>query len=166
MSELLHQLGIDWRLFLSQAVNFLILLGVLRYFAYGPLVTLLKDRRARIEEGLVKADEADRRLHEVDEVMKLKMREAEQEALKMMHEVETKAKAKEAEMLEAAKKKEEAMIHEGELIIEAKAEETKKKIEAEAVHLVKAAIAKTVEMKPEAIDEALVGRAIASMKQS
>ena len=41
MSELLSKLGIDWRLLIAQLINFLILLFVLRRFAYKPI--LLRD---------------------------------------------------------------------------------------------------------------------------
>ena len=70
MQQLFAQLGIDWHLLLSQAVNFFLLLVVLRLFVYTPLLKLLHDRRARIEEGLTKADEADKRLVEVEEIGK------------------------------------------------------------------------------------------------
>ena len=38
MSQLFSQLGIDWHLLLSQAVNFLILLVILRLVAYKPIL--------------------------------------------------------------------------------------------------------------------------------
>ncbi|MEY4731907.1 MAG: F0F1-type synthase subunit b, F-type H+-transporting ATPase subunit b [Candidatus Parcubacteria bacterium] len=164
MSELFHQLGIDWRLLLSQAANFLILLAVLRFFAYGPLVKLLKERRARIEEGLEKADEADKRLGQMNEMVKERMKDAEHDALLLMRATEEKAKAKEADMLDEAKKKEATLFAQAEKVIEAKAEEMRKNVEAEAAALVKQAIVRTVELKPEAVDEALVGQAIKSLK--
>ncbi len=164
MSELFHQLGIDWRLLLSQAANFLILFAVLRYFAYGPLVKLMKERRARIEEGLQKADEADKRLGQMNEMVKEKMKEAEHEALAMMRDTEQRAKSKELDMMDEAKKKEQAMFAQAEKVMLARAEEMRKKVEAEAAELVKEAIVKTVEMKPQAVDEALIDRAIKSLK--
>lgn len=166
MSELFYQLGIDWRLLLSQVANFLILLAVLRFFAYGPLVALLKERRARIEEGLQKADEADKRLGQMNEMVKEKMKETEHEALLMMRAMEEKAKTKEADMMDEAKKKEAAMFAQAEKVMEAKAEEMRKQVEAEAARLVKDAIIKTVELKPEAVDEALVGQAIQALKHA
>jgi F-type H+-transporting ATPase subunit b len=166
MSELFFQLGIDWRLFLSQAANFLILLLVLRMFAYKPLMKMLEERRARIEEGLTHADEADRRLAASNDVMKQKMKEAEHEAVAMMQRAETRAKGREAEMMELAKKKEETMMAQAERMIEAKAEDMRKNVEAEAAELVKEAIVRTVQMKPEAVDEALIAQALASVKHT
>ena len=53
MQQLLSQLGINWELLVSQAVNFALLLIVLRLFVYKPLLKLLHDRRARIQDGFV-----------------------------------------------------------------------------------------------------------------
>ena len=50
--EIFSKLGIDWRLLLAQVVNFLILLFVLRRFAYTPMLRFLEKRKNRIEKGL------------------------------------------------------------------------------------------------------------------
>src|SRR3989344_5353626 len=145
MQELFSQLGIDWRLFLSQAANFLILLAVLRFFAYKPLLKLLKDRRQKIEEGLRKSDEADRRLGEVNQMAKDRLKDADREALGILRETEEKAKKLEEELLAQAKDK---------------AEEAKRTMRAEAAALVKAALVKAVELDPKKIDDALVEQAV------
>ena len=49
---LLGKLGIDWKLFLSQAFNFFVLLGVLTFFVYKPLMTVIKERNKKIKTGL------------------------------------------------------------------------------------------------------------------
>jgi len=69
-SGLLFQLGINWKLFLSQAVNFFILLVILRFFVYKPLLSVIKERNKKIKDGLDKAKEADERLQEVDVIAK------------------------------------------------------------------------------------------------
>src|SRR3989344_4157113 len=145
MQELFSQLGIDWRLFLSQAANFLILLIVLRFFAYKPLLKLLKDRRQKIEDGLRKSDEADRRLGEVNQMAKDRLKDADREALGILRETEEKAKKLEAELLDKAKAKEEEAMRSTELIIKAKAEEAKRTMRSEAAALVNAAPVKAGE---------------------
>ena len=52
MNELFEQLGINWKLFLSQLVNFFILLFVLRAFVYKPFLAIIKERSKKIKEGL------------------------------------------------------------------------------------------------------------------
>lgn len=160
MSELIHQLGIDWRSLVSQAVNFLILLAVLRMFAYKPLVKILKERRARIEEGIMKAKEADERLEKVQELGKEKLKEAEGEAVKIIKASEERAKSVEAALLVEAKTKEEEALKKTEAMLRGKEEEAMSEINKKAVKLVKDAIVKTVELSPKNIDEVLIEKAV------
>lgn len=165
MEVFIEKLGIDWKLLLSQTVNFLILLTVLRIFAYKPLVKIMKDRRQKIEEGLTKAKEADKRLGEISTMQKEKMKETEQEALAMLRATEEKAKKMEIELMDQAKQKEAAFMKSAELAAEGKKEEARREVEKEAVEVVRRAIAKTVELSPDAIDKSLVERAVREIKQ-
>lgn len=166
MQQLLGQLGIDWHLLLSQAVNFFLLLVVLRLFVYKPLIKLMHDRRKRIEEGLMKADEADRRLVESEEVKKQKIREGELEAVSVVTRAEAEAREVEEKMLAEAKRKEAAELANIAVKLKAQEEESRRKVEAEAAQFVRRAIVKTVEMSPEAIDDALIAKAVREAKQS
>ena len=60
--ELLHSLGIDWKLLIAQLVNFVILLAVLYKFLYKPMLKLMQERTIRIEKGLQDANEAEKKL--------------------------------------------------------------------------------------------------------
>ena len=159
MSDLFHQLGIDWRLFLSQAANFLILLVVLRIFAYKPILRILGERRKKIEEGLAKAEEAGQKLEEVNVIAAHKMKEVDQKALEVLRQTEVRAKDFEAELLVQAKQKETDLLKNAEMIIAGKAEEARKEIHKNAVSLVKSVLIKTVNMDPKAIDEKLIAEA-------
>ncbi|MFH0890475.1 MAG: ATP synthase F0 subunit B [Candidatus Liptonbacteria bacterium] len=159
MSDLIHQLGVDWRLFLSQAANFLILLVVLRIFAYKPILQLLHERKRKIEEGLAKAAEADQKLAEVNEIAVHRMKEADQQALEILRQTEIKAKELELQLLEQAKQKEADLLRNTEMIIAGKAEKARQEIHKSAVDLVRAALVKTVELDPGAIDEKLIAEA-------
>jgi len=165
MQQLFDQLGIDWRLLLSQAVNFFLLLVVLRLFVYKPLLKLLHDRRARIEEGLTKADEADRRLGEVEEIGKGKIKDAEMQAVGILKKTEGDAKTLEAKMLADAKRKEADEMKAMEATLREKEEASRRETEKEAAAFVRRAIVKTVEMAPENIDDALIARAVEEAKQ-
>lgn len=164
MQDLINTLGVDWKLLVSQAVNFALVLIVLRLFVYKPVLKILKDRRQKIEEGLAKATEADKRMREIAELKKEKMREAEQEALAMLRTTEERAKTMETELLEQARAKEAALLASAERAAEGKKSEAMKEAEQEAVKLVRAALVKTVEMAPHDIDEALVHKALKALK--
>ncbi len=165
MQQLLGQLGIDWHLLLSQAINFALLLIVLRIFVYKPLLKLLKDRRMRIEEGLAKADEADRRLHEVDVMGKEKIKAAENHAIAILKKTEADAKELEARLLVKAKRKEDDAIKNGAVRLRAQEEDSRRAMEKEAAALVRSAIVRTVELAPEHIDDALIARAVREVQQ-
>ena len=160
MSELFTKLGIDWKLLLAQAVNFLILLVALRITAYKPLLKLLEKRRRKIQEGIDKTNEADKRLGEVQEVTKGKIKKAEEEALGILKAVEARAKQEEARLVALAHKKEEGLLTEAKERIRAKEQEARVLIEKEAVALVKQAVLKVAELKSGAVDDALIHEAV------
>lgn len=165
MQQLLSQLGINWSLLLSQAVNFALLLIVLRIFVYKPLLKLLHDRREKIEGGLVKAEEADRRLHEVDEINKGKIKHAEMEALGILKKTEADAKELEAKLLAAAKLKEEEAVKSAAVRLRSQEEDSRRALDKEAAALVRLAITRTVELSPEKIDDALIAKAVGEAKR-
>ena len=58
MEEIIHAFAIDWRLIVIQMFNFAILAGALWYFLYTPVLTILKDREAKLKKGVEDADAA------------------------------------------------------------------------------------------------------------
>jgi F-type H+-transporting ATPase subunit b len=163
---LLGQLGINWKLFLSQAFNFFILLVVLTYFVYKPLLAVIKKRNAKIKEGLEKAEEADVRLKEIDNIGKEKIKIAEQKGIAIIKATEDKAKVLEKELQEKTDKKQQEINELLKQSFKKQQEEAQGKVYANAVDLVKKFVAKTVELKPEAIDEKLIEKAISEVKKS
>lgn len=159
-ASFITQLGIDWKLLLSQAVNFLLLLIILRLFVYKPILNILKKRQEKIEEGLAKAKEADVRLKEVDIIAKKKLKEADGVAILTIRKTEEKAKELESELFEKAKNKEAALLKKTADEVASQKEQAQREIKKEAVELIKKALAKTVELAPEKIDEALISKAI------
>lgn len=118
--EVLAKLGIDWKLLLAQVVNFLILLWVLRRFAYRPMLTFLDDRSKKIEMGLRDAKLAGEKLSE----MERKEREVLDEAKKESGAIVARAK-------ESAEKMGEKIMNESREEAARIMTETRKKIENE-----------------------------------
>lgn len=163
-NQLLFQLGIDWKLLLSQMVNFFILLAVLTFFVYKPLIKIIKQRTAKIKEGLDKAEEADVRLKEIDVIGAGKIKEAEQKGIEIIKATEVKAKALDKEILDKADKKQKEINDLLKQSFAKQQEEAKSKVLAEAGELVKKALVKTVGLSPKDIDEALIKKAVAQIK--
>lgn len=164
-NELLFQLGINWKLFLSQVVNFFILLLVLTFFVYKPLIKIIKERSRKIKEGLEKAEEADVRLKEIDVIGAGKIKEAEQKGIEIIKATEAKAKVLDKEIQQATEKKQKEI---NELLKQnflKQQEEASKAVLKDAAELVKKAIIKTVGLNPREIDEALIKKAVAQIKE-
>lgn len=164
MSELLGQLGINWKLFISQAVNFSILLLVLRAFVYKPLLAILEDREKKIKEGLDKADEADTRLKEVDNIAKEKIKIVENKTIEMLEKAEENAKALEEKLTRNVEENNRDLAIRMNASFEKQREEVKEKIFEEASEIVKDIVIKTVGLSPEAFDEKLVEKAVSQLK--
>lgn len=166
MNALFEQLGINWKLFLSQAVNFFVLLLVLRIFIYKPLLAIIKERSKKIKEGLEKAEEASIRLKEVDIIAKNKLKQANQDSINIIKETEKQAKVLEDNLQKKAEEHQKELMDQIQLGYKKQQEEVKNLVYQEASELVKKAIKKTVELSPEAIDEALIKKVILKIKNN
>ncbi|MBI3589471.1 MAG: hypothetical protein HY093_03635 [Candidatus Liptonbacteria bacterium] len=165
MQELVHQLGINWKLLLSQGANFLILLIVLTLLVYRPLAKVMEERRKKIEFGLVGAEEAERRLKEIDQLKEEKMTEADKNALKLISEAEKKGQKRFDEIIKVAEEKADGTLAEAARIAEHKKQEELDRLFEKANALIKEAIVKMVELDPKYIDDKLISRAAEVIKE-
>jgi F-type H+-transporting ATPase subunit b len=102
-------LGINWPVLITQVVSFIILLVLLRLFAYKPIMRMLDERSQRIKESLDQAESVKQASLHAEEQVKQRLEEAGREgqarierALKAGEEVKQKAQVdarKEAEAL-------------------------------------------------------------------
>jgi len=162
---IIGQLGINWKLFLSQAFNFFILLLILRAFVYKPLLAVIKKRNEKIKQGLGKAEEADIRLKEVDNIAKVHLKKAEQESMEIIKNTEHRAKNLELFLQKEAEERQKELMRQVELGYKRQQEEAKDLIFSQALELVKKTIVKTVELDPKNIDEALIKKAVSQVKK-
>ncbi|HEY4514069.1 MAG TPA: F0F1 ATP synthase subunit B [Candidatus Paceibacterota bacterium] len=81
MEQLLTVFGINWKLLLAQGFNFALLLVLLTYFLYKPVLKIIDERREKIAEGVKTAEAAARKLEEAkkksDSIIGSASREAE-----------------------------------------------------------------------------------------
>ena len=164
MNEFISQFGIDWKLFASQLVNFILILIVLTIFVYKPVLKILKERNAKIKEGLDKAEEAGIRLKEVDNMGKAKIKEAENASINIIKDTEKRAKVMEQELQKKSEENQLKLQKELQENYKKQQEQAKELVLKNAVELVRKTIVKTVELKPEAVDEALIKKAAVEVK--
>lgn len=111
--ELLKTLGIDWRLLFWQAVNFLIVLYVLKRYAFGPIVEALARRTAALEQGLKDAAAAKESLLSGEKEKAAMVAAARTEAGRILTEARSDAEAMRAELLAKAKSEVEEIVARG-----------------------------------------------------
>ncbi len=164
MQELLEKLGINWQLLAAQAANFLLVLILLRLTVYKPLVNLLSQRRAKIEQGMRDAEEAGKHLANVEEIGKQKLAETDRQSLQMIAAAQERAKGQEAQLLAAAKTKETEALAAVVKLAEAKKREAEEAAYRHAQELVSEMVGRVVHGAPVPVDDALVAQAVAVLK--
>ncbi len=114
---LVGQFGIDGKLIVAQAVNFIVVAWLLWRFAYKPVMVTIDERQHKIAEGLQFAEEAKRQLAETErrqaEVLReahAKAQEIYKEARQSAREFEARMKAETAFQIEAMRKRAEEAI--------------------------------------------------------
>lgn len=165
MSELFSQLGINWKLLLSQGVNFFIVLAVLTIFVWRPLLALMAERRKKIEAGLEDAKVASEKLAGADELVKGRLTEADREAVVVIQKAEKVAIEKAATLVSIADKKAETLLEEARRVAAQREQEEFQKFAMGAGALLRTAIAKAVAENPQKIDEKLIADAAAFIKK-
>jgi len=123
MIEILNVFGINLTMMLIQAVNFSIVLGILWYFLYTPLMKMIEKRRADTIEAVANAERAANDLAEADTKKKEILTEATLTAEDMLKSARLQAKETEEQIISEAQGKSEDILSEAHTI----GEETKKR---------------------------------------
>jgi F-type H+-transporting ATPase subunit b len=107
---LFEALGINWQLFIAQAIAFLILVAILGKFVYPVLVKTIEDRRTAIEEGLKEAKEGEAALEKAEATVAEMLAKARTEADEILARTHQEATSLVAEAEDKAKKRGEQIV--------------------------------------------------------
>lgn len=114
MADLFENLEIKWQLLIAQAVNFLILLFVLKKLLYKPMLKFLRERRQAIEDGLKKAELAEQQFKEMRGLQAKELAKTRKDAQKIIDEAKTRADAAKNQIAADAKKETERLFSKAE----------------------------------------------------
>ena len=128
MNELATVFGIDWRLLLIQAVNFGLLLTILSYFLYKPILRIIDERREKIAEGVRTAEAAARRLHDAKEESEQLVGAAAREAETLVATARARAGESASEITKAAEARADSVLKDA----KERAEEAKRQVALES----------------------------------
>jgi F-type H+-transporting ATPase subunit b len=164
MGELFHNFGIDWKLLLAQAVNFFVLLFLLKKFAYRPILKMLGERRKIIVKGLEDAKAAEEKMQKIEAVKDEVLADAHRQELRIMEQAEGRAREKEKEIMQEARKKSDVLVEEGKKRVEEEHAKSFEEIYKESAVLVKSALVKVFEKSPETFEDTLIEKSLKELK--
>ncbi len=104
------ELGINLPSLVAYLVNFILLLGILGFFAYKPLMRMLDERTERIRESLEAADQARQEAANAQEAIQEQITEARREGQRIMDQTREAAERFRTEEMEKARLEAEAFV--------------------------------------------------------
>lgn len=102
MGQLFDAFGIDLSLLIAQAINFGVLLVVLTYFLYRPVLRTLEERREKVAKGVADAEIAEAMLASADGEVATRIQGAEAEADTIVTSARDAASGEKARILKEA----------------------------------------------------------------
>ncbi len=135
MEQLIHAFGIDARLILLQVINFGLLMAVLSYLLYKPVLKVLHERQEKIAQGVKDAEEAGKALASATDEKKGIIAAANKEAEAMAARAKEHAVVKGDELVAAAQVKAEQIAKDAALRSEEMKAAALKESEAEIAKL-------------------------------
>lgn len=144
MEELIHKLGIDWKLLIAQGVNFAILVYILQRFVFKPIVKALNSRQEDISNNDKSGEVIEAKLKETDILREEILAKARQDSDKIMKSAEQSALSLKEEELHKTKLEVEKMIFQGKAQIESDRATLRGELKKEMGTLISLAIEKTV----------------------
>jgi len=134
--EILTSLGIDPAVMLAQAVNFFVLLAILSFFVYKPVLKLLDSRKERIAKAEEHAQLVEDKLTRAEELVQKELKKAQQKASEIIAASKDSATAQGEELVETAKNKVGKIVEEGRAVIAKERDDAARQIQNEVGKIV------------------------------
>jgi F-type H+-transporting ATPase subunit b len=147
MESLVSVFHLDLKLFIAQIINFAIVLAVLYYFAFKPIVKVMEERSQKIEKSLSDAQEIASKLSEAEIEKKNIIAEAKKAATEILENANFQGEEKQKEMINKAKEDIGQIINAEKAKIQIEKAETLKALKAETAELVVLTVEKILKEK-------------------
>ena len=144
MSDLIHNLGIDWKMLIAQIINFTLLLFLLKKFAYTPILTVLNTRREKIEDAIARSKQVDEKMAEIETIKQQVLDEARKESEQIIKKAEEAAGRVQEDVLSQIHEKSERLMAEAHKKIEAEREIIFAQVKQEVAGVVVLAVEKVI----------------------
>ena len=155
-AETLNNIGFDWRLAIANLVNFLIILLILKKFAFEPIKKNLNERESKINKGIEDAQKAAAELQMAEKNRDKTLMNARLEADEML----AKATATSSKIIADAKKDSDEKIKDivlrAKKVIDSEKQKMLTEVKAEVVHTVIQTTEKLIGKKLTAKDDQMI----------
>ncbi len=159
--SVLGTLGINWKLFLAQLLNFSLVLFVLWKWVFKPVSKKLTERSEKIATALKDAEDIEKEKLAFDEWKNQQITDAKNEAFQIITDAKKDAEAVKAEILKQAKLEQAKIVEMSKKEIHDEAEKSATKIKTEVATLVVSATEKILKEKLDpAKDKEILKKAI------
>lgn len=162
MDAIVEALGFDFWTFLFQLFNILLILGILLFFFWKPIIKVLGSREEQIEGNLQEAASAREKAEEILTSYQQKIDQAHQETQAILERADKMAEATRSEMVQQAKVEADRILEQARMEIEREKRSALASIRGQAADLVLMATSKvlartlTSNDQEELVKEALV----------
>lgn len=147
MEQLIHAFGIDVRLIIIQVINFVVLMGILTYFLYKPVLKLLAEREEKIAQGIQDAEAAAASRSDAEKEKQAILATAESDAKTVADNARAYAKEQSEAIVAEARQKADGMIADATMKGDELKAKAKKESEAEIAKLAILAAEKVLSQK-------------------
>lgn len=146
----MENLGIQPIQLLAQAINFLLLLYILKKYLYKPILKILDNRKKKIEEGLEYTEKTKIEFEKSEKIKQEMIEEAKQEAQKLLTEAKKSVKKQQVLILEDAEAQAKVLLNKAKKDIDVQRIEMEKDIHEQAVKIALRIVEKVIK---ESVDD-------------
>ena len=129
--EIFEQLGIEWRLLCVNAAGFLLLLWLLRKFAFGPIGNILAERESEVQQNLSEAEQQRETAARDKQALEGELSRLDQRAQEIMDQAREEAGQQRTEIVSEAREESERLVAEGRAQVATAEEEARQQLRAE-----------------------------------
>ncbi len=143
----LATLGVNWKLFIAQLVNFGIILAVLWKFVFIPVAKQLTERTEKIEKSLSDADRITKEKDEFTKWREAEISKTKAQAATIVAAAESEANKAKQQIAEQTKQEQDKIIRQAKDLIESEKQKAVRDIKSEVAEMVTAATEKILRQK-------------------
>ena len=166
MESILQAFHIDWKLLIAQVINFALVVGVLGFGVFKPLIKKMAERSQFINDGIDNAQAAKKSVLEAEKQHQKMLIEAKSEAMSIMKNAQEQAARIEREAVDGAQEKVKEVIARGKIQLAELKLQTLADARSSLAELVVAATEKIVKVKlSEKVDEKLIKDALDNLEK-